>query len=109
MDFEYVNTSLFRKIWTEIGINDAGESVSPPVSMGVASVQISGDFGDEGGKARLEISNDGVTWIPMLDKSGAFVEAAVDTIFEISSAAVYIRPVSDGAASINVILAVWRA
>lgn len=109
MDFEYVNTSLFRKTWTGVGSTDNGEPVSPPVSMGVASVQISGDFGSEGGKVYLEISNDGNTWIPMLDKAGAFVEATVDTIFEISSAAVYVRPVSDGAASVNVVLAVWRA
>lgn len=109
-DFDFLQTNLARHTWALDGEAQTGASVRSPWPLVVASVQFSGDFG-AAGKAWLENSNDGVTWIPMLDPSGAFVETSVvPQIFEITTGAIYVRPVSEGAESdsnIVVTLSVW--
>lgn len=109
MPFDRIKNGFWTYTWALAGVAVVGEAASPPVPLVVASVQFSGTFA--GAAVRLENSNDGVTWIPMVDSSGAFVEASgVPQIYEISTAAAYVRPVSEagaGGTAITVILACW--
>ena len=109
MPLERIKNGLWSNSWTLSGVAAEGAAFSPPAPLVMASVQFSGTFA--GAAVRLENSNDGVTWIPMVDSSGAFVEASgVPQIYEISTAAAYVRPVSEagaGGTAITVILACW--
>lgn len=110
MPFTHLSTSAFSTTWSLIGGGSTGEARMPPHSMAVASVQFSGSFG--GGEVALEISNDGETWFPLTSAEGTAISAESDAIFDISTAARFVRPAvtgGDGGTDIEAILMVWRA
>lgn len=105
-----ISAVLFTYTWV-LGTASSGDAVECPVAALAASIQFSGNFGNA--TAWLEGSNDGVTWLPALDNSGAFIEATeVPQLFEVSTAARYLRVSTDGSgsdAAISASLVVWRS
>lgn len=71
----------------------AGDTCTPLEPWGhnllVASLQASGVFG---GNVTIEISNDYINWIPLKDLAGTPVVIGSAGMYEISSAARFIRP-----------------
>ena len=108
MPFTQASDVLFVQTWS-LQQAEIGDSELSPTSLAVASLQIAGTFG--GATVSVEISNDGVNWMPMKDTDDFPVSATANTMFDISTGAARVRAKStggDGTTDINVTLAAWR-
>jgi len=95
MAFTKQTINRFTKAWTLSGAaNLTGAAEQPPVSLGVAAVQIVGTFG--GATALLEVSENGVDWVQMADRAGNNISVTAAARFEISSACQWIRARTSG-------------
>lgn len=104
-----LNTSVAdnpRVIWEALA---TGDTINPFVMSQqyglAASIQISGTFG--GATVKVQISNDNVSYYDMEDVTGTPVSTTSGGLYEVSTAAVYIKPVvtSGSANDIDVIIA----
>jgi hypothetical protein len=81
--------------WTGVVTGDTVNPRVSPAQVPIAgTVQFSGTFG--GATVKLQISNDGTTYFDMKDLSGVTISTTAAAIFEFTTAALYLRPVSTG-------------
>lgn len=88
-----------RYIWEDI---ETGDTLTGLRLTGTGArrgaVQISGTFG--GATVKMQTSNDGTNFYDIKDIHGTAVSASAAAIFEITSAALYIRPaITSGSAN----------
>lgn len=105
--FETLSSACFRNTWVLTSAEATGSVWFSPCSLAVASAQILGSFG--GGTVLLEVSNDGTNWSQLTDKNGDVVSASTAAMFDISSAAAFVRArISGGSGvSVQVALVAW--
>lgn len=81
-----------------------GDTISPalpaPMLGALASVQIAGTFG--GSTVALKASEDDSTYLAVKDVEGTAVSATTAARFEVSTAALYLKPAISGGASDSV-------
>lgn len=76
--------------WLGLTATDTGEKVEPGKASGaISAIQFVGTFG---GTVTLQGSNDGVTWTTLKDIGGSDISTTGTNIFDISTAARYVRP-----------------
>jgi len=100
-DINYTTTaqgsSLTGIKWAALAAGDTGQPYATERQGPLAgAVQFSGTFG---GAVQLEGSIDGVTYFVLKDVAGSNIAASAAGLFEFSTACVFIRPNSTGAAS----------
>lgn len=84
-----------KTTWSSITSSDTAEAFGLSEQSAVAaSVQIAGTFG--GATVTLQCSNDGVTYFTLKDFTGTDVSATSAAFFDISTAALYVKPVVTG-------------
>lgn len=84
-----------RIVWSAAATGDTLEPYLLRNRYGfVGAAQISGTLG--GATVALEISNDGTTWFELSDTLGNGISTATAAIYEISTAAAYVRPTLTG-------------
>lgn len=107
--FETLSSTLFRNTWTLTGSASVGDAWQPPCSLAVSSVQIVGDFGDS--SVSLEVSNNGEDWVPLNDKNEVEISATSPSMYDISSAAAFVRArlFNGSSESVQVSLVAWAA
>lgn len=91
--------------WTGAVTGDTLEPRISPAQVPIAgAVQFGGTFG--GATVKLQASNDGVTYFDMKDLSGTAISATSASLFEFTTAAIYLRPslTSGSGNSVNVTL-----
>jgi hypothetical protein len=92
-----------RTVWTAITSADTADAWGLNGQSAVAcAVQITGTFG--GATVTLQGSNDGTNYFILKDFTGTDVSATSATMFDLSTAVLYVKPVVTGGAgySINV-------
>lgn len=96
--FDFVPTQSSktpRITWTDASTGDTLEPFSVDAQTAIAgAVQFSGTFG--GATAKLQVSNDGVTYFDMRDLGGTTISATAAAMFEFTTAAAYVRPTISG-------------
>ncbi|WP_282092334.1 hypothetical protein [Epibacterium ulvae] len=91
--------------WLDVPPDTSGNPFTIKDKFGLAaSVQVVGDF--EGSTVMLQVSNDGVHWLPLRDLAGDPIELTEGALAEFSSSALYIRPMRTGgiSASVSVVM-----
>lgn len=94
-----------RIVWESI---TTGDTITPYLIRNrygyVGTAQISGTFG--GATVSLQFSNDGSTWFTASDTLGNSISTTANALYEISTAAAYVRATISGGTgdSVNVIL-----
>lgn len=94
-----------RYLWTGIATGDTINALKlSGTGARRGAVQISGDFG--GATVKIQTSNDGTNFYDIKDIHNAAVSTTAAAIFEITSAALYIKPAISGgtADAVNVTL-----
>lgn len=106
--FLIMTDTVSRMQWL-LSQNANGSAETPDTSMAVASVQMAGTFG--GATASVEVSNDGVNWVPLEDREGNVVSATAAAFFEISTGAAHVRAKAtggNGTTALVISLVAWR-
>jgi|GEM_PF-3282477 len=97
----YPDRKIISAAWRDIPADKVGAFYTIKDKFGLAaSVQVYGDF--EGSTVTLQVSNDGVHWMPLRDLAGDPIELTEGALAEFSSSALYIRPIRTGGASTSV-------
>lgn len=94
-----------RYIWSEIATGDTINALKlSGTGARRGAIQISGTFGSA--TVKIQTSNDGTNFADIKDIHNTAVSATAASIFEITSAALYIKPAISGGTSdaVNVIL-----
>ena len=90
-----ISPSIRSITWSAVTSADPGVAFQAPYAMSaVAAVQIDGTFG--GATVTLAGSNDDVTYFTLKDLSGNDVSATAAALVDLSTAALYIKPVVTG-------------
>lgn len=108
MAFTQASQVLFLQTWS-LQQAEVGDSELSPTSLAVASIQFAGTFG--GATVAIEISNDGVNWLPLTDRNDTAVTATAAGLVDVSCGAARIRAKTtggNGTTDIMVTLAAWR-
>jgi len=95
-----------RVIWDGIVTGDTINSFTMSQQYGLAAaIQISGTFG--GATVKMQVSNDNTNFFDMEDVTGTAVSTGSGALYEVSTAAVFIKPVVTGGSGndIDVIIA----
>ena len=95
--------------WTPLANGDDGQRIEMPGSAD-RSVQIEGTFG-AGGNLRIEGSNDGTNYRPLVDPQGNALDITSAKIEQVLEIVRYIRPrvtAGDGTTSLTVTMIVRR-
>jgi hypothetical protein len=96
-----------RYVWAEVATGDTINALKL-VGAGArrAAVQVAGNFG--GATVKIQTSNDGTNFADIKDIHNTAVTTTAAAVFEITSAAVYIKPVISGGTSdsVNVTLCI---
>lgn len=88
-------------VWSGIATGDTLTSYLIRNRYGyVGAAQISGTFG--GATVTIQVSNDGTNWFTAQDTLGNSISVTAAAIFEVSTAAAYIRPTISGGTSDSV-------
>jgi hypothetical protein len=88
-----------RVTWTDIVTGDTITTLPVAAQAAVAgAVQFGGTFG--GATVKLQVSNDGVTYLDMKDLGGNVISATANALFEFTTSAMFLRPaVASGSAN----------
>lgn len=90
-----------RITWADCSTGDTITALPIAAQAAIAgAVQIDGTFG--GATVVLQASNDGVTYFDMKDLGGSTISTTAATMFEFTTAAMYIRPAISGGAADDV-------
>lgn len=101
-------SKLHQVVW-QLAASEDEVMADVPAPLVCASVQFTGTFG--GATALLQVSNDGETWFPLKDTAGNLVSATAAAMFDISSAAAFVRARTTGGSGTAVVatLSIWVA
>lgn len=90
-----------RHIWAELATGDTINALKlTGAGARRASVQVAGTFG--GATVKIQTSNDGTNFADIKDIHNTAVSTTAAAVFEITSAAIYIKPAISGGTSDSV-------
>lgn len=102
-----IKSGLWSHVW-ELGADETGEAIIPPVPLVAASAQVEGVF-NGGSVAHIEVSNDGQNWhaTPL---NGALSKCGNPSLLSLSTTAIYVRARAEGGSgTLTVTLGIWDA